>query len=374
MADSSTTPSSPPRYQDIPPTTANLDFADLITLDLSLFDTPSGRQQLARQLEHAISTIGFFYVTNFGILSSQVDQQFRIAQSLFQTPAAEKQKYRVDASKQGFFGWKPAASREAQFGLKDNLELYDDPKYNATHGGVQRPPVLEEHRAQCEAFGRHMHFHVVYRLLYLCGMVMQLSDPEELWKKHEYDSASQCHLRYMLYHPRTAQELEIMEKNRLEENVYGHTDFGSLTLLMRQPVAGLQVRVEDEEGTQTWKWVRPQRDSLTVNVADTLSFLTGGYLKSTVHRVVLPPEDQRHVPRYGIIYFSGPADETMLRPVDSPVLARSDGKDLQKRDLPPDTTTAGEWVKVRFGSIGKNYETNKDNAVRIGTKEVKAYA
>lgn len=368
----------PPKYQDVPPTTADLDYADLVTLDLSLFDTPSGKEQLANQLKTAISTVGFFYVTNFGLPPEKVDEQFAIASSLFSMPSSSKMKYRVDHNKQGFFGWKPAGSRKAQFGLKDNLELYDDPKYNATHGGVERPEALRTKRSQCEEFGRHMHFHVLYRLLYLCGMVMELDDPEELWRKHNYDEASQCHLRYMLYHPRTPEELKVMEENKLEENVYGHTDFGSLTLLMRQPVAGLQVKIEDGSGEKKWKWVRPVPNSLTVNVADTLSFLTGGYLKSTIHRVVLPPEDQRHIPRYGVIYFSGPDDSTLLRPVESPVLHRLEGKEgessLQRRDLPPDTTTAGEWVRVRFGSIDKNYQTNKDNAVSVGAREVKAYA
>ncbi|ORY14878.1 hypothetical protein BCR34DRAFT_644607 [Clohesyomyces aquaticus] len=337
----------PPRYQEVPPTTANLDYADMMTLDISLFDTPDGKQQLAKQLRTAISTLGFFYVTNFGLTPSAVDSQFEIAQSLFSMPAASKMKHRVDATKQGFFGYKPAGSRPAKFGLKDNLELYDDPKYSQE----------ERMRGLC----KHMHFHVLYRLLYLCGMIMELRAPEALWKLHNYDEQSQCHLRYMLYHPRSADELAIMRENGLEENVYGHTDFGSLTLLMRQPVAGLQVRIDKPNGEKVWKWVKPVENSITVNVADTLSFLTGGYLKSTVHRVVLPPEDQRHLPRYGVIYFSGPDDGTLLRPVESPVLKRvldggekmGEGEDvgLQGRDLPPDTTTAGEWVRVRFASV-----------------------
>lgn len=372
----------PPRYQDVPPTSTPLDYADLITLDLSLFDTPSGKQTLASQLEAAISTIGFFYVTNFGFTTERVDEQFKIAQELFSMPFDEKMKYRVDKEKQGFFGYKPAGSRKAQFGLKDNLELYDDCKYNSVYAGVGRPSALEAKKQECEAFGKHMHCYVLYRLLYLCGMLMELEDPEELWRLHNYESASQCHLRYMLYHPRTSSELSIMAENKLEENVYGHTDFGSLTLLMRQPVAGLQVRIEDGNREKRWKWVRPVEDSLTVNVADTLSFLTGGYLKSTIHRVVLPPEDQRNVPRYGVIYFSGPDDSTLLKPVESPVLNRirdmeakeSEYVRLQGRDLPPDTMTAGEWVRIRFGSIDKNYQTNKDNAVSIGSLEVKAYA
>jgi isopenicillin N synthase-like dioxygenase len=63
---------------------------------------------------------------------------------------------------------------------------------------------------------------------------------------------------------------------------YGHTDLGTLTLLFRQPVAALQIK---DHKTGDWKWAKPLDGSLTVNTCDALSFLTGNYLKSTVHRV-----------------------------------------------------------------------------------------
>ena len=63
----------------------------------------------------------------------------------------------------------------------------------------------------------------------------------------------------------------------------GHTDLGSWTLLFRQPVAALQIR---NHTTNEWKWAKPQDGTLTVNACDALTFLTGGYVKSTVHRYV----------------------------------------------------------------------------------------
>lgn len=71
---------------------------------------------------------------------------------------------------------------------------------------------------------------------------------------------------------------------RLSDGLWsrGHTDLGTITLLFRQPVAALQIR--DHE-TGSWKWAKPLDGSLTVNTCDALSFLTGGYIKSTVHRV-----------------------------------------------------------------------------------------
>ena len=362
----------PARYQDIPETAADLDWADLITIDLSLFDQPGGKQQLAAQLKQAISTVGFFYVTNFGLSEADVDEQFELASQIFSLPEAEKQPYRVDPNKQGHFGWKPRGSRKQQHGLVDSLELYDDPKWNAIYKAERaRPPPLEAASEQAERFGRHLHFHVLKRLLILAGIIMELPDEETLWNLHNYSARSQCHLRYMLYHPRSEQELEIMRQHKIEHNVYGHTDFGTFTLLMRQPVAGLQVRPYGEE---KWKWVKPLKGSITVNVADTLSFLTGGYLESSIHRVVLPPEDQRHLPRYGVIYFTGPDNDTLLQPVESPLLKREKVEGNNRRAMPPPGVTAEEWVKARFGSIEKNYQNNKDNEVVVKSVEVASYA
>lgn len=45
-------------YVQAPETAENLDWADLATLDLSKFDRPGGKQELARELTKAISEVG----------------------------------------------------------------------------------------------------------------------------------------------------------------------------------------------------------------------------------------------------------------------------------------------------------------------------
>lgn len=53
---------------------------------------------------------------------------------------------------------------------------------------------------------------------------------------------------------------------------------GSLTLLFRQPVAALQVLTKSGD----WKYVKPQMEALTVNIADALQFMTS---KCTYYRM-----------------------------------------------------------------------------------------
>lgn len=92
-----------------------VDWADLVTLDLSQFDQPDGKQKLATQLFDAIHKIGFFYITNFGLTQEQVDRQFAIGKEVFQLPTKEKLKYRADLEHGGYNGYKPLGVRVSFF-------------------------------------------------------------------------------------------------------------------------------------------------------------------------------------------------------------------------------------------------------------------
>lgn len=310
-----------------------VNWADLVTLDLSLFDTAGGKRKLAAQLFDAINKIGFFYIISFGLSQEEVDEQFAIGKDFFDLPTGEKLKYRADLENGGYNGYKPMGIRELRPGIFDNTEIYNIPKFT---GAYERPhpSVIKDQWPTIERFGRHIHERVVSKLLVLIAIILEL--PEDYFlEQHRYDQKSDCHLRYMKYHSRPE------KVNRQLDGVWvkGHTDFGSLTLLFRQPVAALQVRTPSKE----WKYVKPHPGSITVNIADSLSFLTNGFLKSSIHRVVAPPPDQAHLDRLGVLYFVRPEDALELRPVDSPVMKRlgytkaGEGEGM----------TAGEWVKAR---------------------------
>jgi isopenicillin N synthase-like dioxygenase len=180
---------------------------------------------------------------------------------------------------------------------------------------------------------------VVLKLLRIFAVVLQLPSEDALVKDHACNDKGEDHLRYMHYSARS------IEDNVKVGELYtpGHTDLGTITLLFRQPVASLQILISEQQ----WKWVKPQEATITVNVADALSALTGGYFKSSVHRVHTPPADQAHLDRLGVLYFARPNNHVYLDPIsDSPVLNREGKKEN-------DFTAFGkrliveEWVKVR---------------------------
>lgn len=165
----------------------------------------------------------------------------------------------------------------------------------------------------------------------------------------------------MIYNVRTQEEWDKAQAY----SKGGHTDFGSLTLLFSQHVAGLQIRTPEGK----WKYVKPVTGGITCNAADTLTFLTNGksslflraiitvligmtgFIKSTIHRVVTPPKDQINIPRLGLLYFSRPGDHTPMRTVPSPLLdclglIKEEDKDLS-RPVPSGT----EYVRARVKDV-----------------------
>lgn len=146
---------------------------------------------------------------------------------MFEQPLDEKMQYRADLEQGGYNGYKPAGIREIKPGINDNTEIYNIPKFTADYGRAH-PAVITRHWDEIERFARHIHFEVVRKLLVLFALVLELPEDHFL-RFHRYEQKSDCHFRYMKYHPRTPEE------NAALDNVWakGHTDFGSLTLLFR---------------------------------------------------------------------------------------------------------------------------------------------
>ncbi len=191
------------------------------------------------------------------------------------------------------------------------------------------------------------------KIFTLFSIILEL--PEDYFaSQHRYDEPSDDHLRYMMYHPRT------VEDDAKVQNTWtrAHTDFGSLTLLWSQNVAGLQLKTPDG----SWKYVPPVDDGIVCNVGDTLDFWSAGYFKSTTHRVVRPPPDQAHIDRLGLFYFVRPGDDVDIKHVPSPLLKRLG---LVREDQENAEPVKGiQYVRERV----KNYHNHNDYADRKGEK------
>ncbi|KAH7014152.1 2OG-Fe(II) oxygenase superfamily protein [Microdochium trichocladiopsis] len=302
------------QYSHVQETKENLDWADLPTIDLAKYGTPAGNKELADTLIEAIRTKGFFYVTNFGIAQERVDRQFALGQAFYELPLEEKEKYTPDLDNGNYNGYRPAGRRIMGGGVADKTEVWN----MATNDGritQPLPKLLNENKGEIEEFAKDLHDRVLDPLNHLIALALEL--PEDFFTNvHKWETHDESHLRYMKYSKFSEEEIEKLGDGLWS---YGHTDLGTITLLFRQPVAALQIK---DHATGQWKWAKPLDASLTVNTCDALSFLTGGYIKSTIHRVSVPPKDQRHVDRLGLLYFARPQNDLVLKTVDSPLLKR----------------------------------------------------
>lgn len=122
----------PSRHRALTPQLqANLDWADFITIDLSLYSTPEGKKELARALITAVHEKGFFYVKNFNIPQQAINRQFAIGRDFHELPLEEKQKYTAWEIDQGNPNGYVPVGRRMCVALMSLLTTQVDPTDNA---------------------------------------------------------------------------------------------------------------------------------------------------------------------------------------------------------------------------------------------------
>ncbi|CAF3614776.1 unnamed protein product [Rotaria sp. Silwood1] len=130
------------------------------------------------------------------------------------------------------------------------------------------------------------------------------------------------------------------EKGCLPAVAFGaHTDFGSITILFNR-LGGLQVLGSNGE----WLDIQPLPGHAIVNLGDAMVKLSGGILKSNIHRIVTISGLKETVDRYSVVYFSRPENNVLMKSIVN------NGTEEQPEDH---VLTAQEWVAIRV----KNYQT-----------------
>lgn len=244
--------------------------------------------------------------------------------------------------------------------VKDNVELYNFAKFTPAYEREVRHPFFDEYRPEIEAFSRKA-LDVASKLLELFAIILELLE-DFFSSKHRYDDPSDDYLRYMSYPPRS-QEDDTKVQNTWSR---AHTDFGLLTLLWSQNIAGLQIKTSDGE----WRYVPPVDDGIICNVGDTLDFWSASYLKSTTHRVVRPPPDQLDGNRVGLFYFVRPGDDVDIKPAPSPLLKRLGLVCGDQGDAEPVKGLQYVRERVRDYHNHSNYADRKGQMFQVGNLKI----
>ncbi|KAF8177668.1 Clavaminate synthase-like protein [Pholiota molesta] len=333
-----------PHYIPAPITQADLEYADLPIIDLAGVGTPEGRVALAAQARDAMSNHGFFYVINHGYKPEQTKRAFDIADIPFaRVNETEKQIYEGTMKKTGSYqGYKLRQYWHIANGVRDQLEHYN---INRDVTKRQHPEVLRPFLPEIEAFARHNHEEVLHPILRLLALGLELPE-ETLVNLHNYSAVGET---YGTHYPRSKED----EAKTNSVWLKGHTDFGTITILYSQPVAALQILTK----AGTWKWVKHIENALVINAGDALEFLSGGFYRATIHRVIQPPPDQQQYTRLGVFYFAMTDDNVKLAPLlESPVLQQwRKGRTAAygQSDLKP--TEKGVEEEIINGVVVKHY-------------------
>ena len=256
---------------------------------------------VAAELGAACRDTGFFLVAGHGIPGDLRAEVFRQADAFFALPEAGKAPLSILRNPHNR-GWAAEGSEslddtsgqvDAKQAFNVGLDLApDDPRVlaGAPFRGVNVWPDLPGFRDTMLAY-----FDAVWGLgvdLHR-AVARDLGLPERYFAPH-FD-APLATLRLLSYPPARGTANEI--------GAGAHTDYGSLTLLMTDGEAGLQVKPRGGD----WTDVPHVPDTYVVNIGDCLMRWTNDIYVSTPHRV-LPPKRARR----SVAFFLDPNPESVI--------------------------------------------------------------
>ena len=260
------------------------------------------RDRLARAIAAACRDSGFFYVVGHGVDPALLARLDALSREFFAAPAAAKQAIAMRHGGRAWRGWFPLGDEltSGQPDLKEGLyfgtELPDDhPRVRAgtpLHGANLWPAFVPGLRSVVlETMARLAD--VAQQLL--TGIARSLDLEPDYFRTHYTGEPTQ--LFRIFHYPSTP---------RPGWGVGEHTDYGLLTLLAQDDSGGLQVKTPGG-----WIDAPPLAGALVCNLGDMLDRLTGGWYRSTPHRV----RGSQGRDRLSFPFFFDPAWDAEIRPL-----------------------------------------------------------
>jgi isopenicillin N synthase-like dioxygenase len=295
---------------------------------------------VAGQIQAACRERGFFYVTGHGVPAGLLADLADASAEFFALPLADKLEIAMERGGRAWRGYFPVGAEltsgrpDLKEGLYFGAELPDDdPRVQARvplHGRNLFPrqvprlrPVVLAYLDALTSAGQAVLSGVALSLGLDAGYFAAgyTADPTILFRIFHYPPS-----------PPQAQDWGVGE----------HTDYGLLTLLAQDDSGGLQVAAP--EG---WIDAPPIPGTLVCNIGDMLDRLTGGWYRSTPHRV-------RNLSGHGRLsfpFFLDPGFAAGVPPLPDRAAAADDGgRRWDGQDLRAFTGSYGDYL---LGKVSK---------------------
>ncbi|XP_066266694.1 uncharacterized protein [Branchiostoma lanceolatum] len=281
-------------------------------------------QPLAAQLVQAFSTVGFVYLRNHGIPAALVSRTFEAADKFFALPEEVKTKFSRPADKS--HGWvcleRERVTMERPGDLKEAFNVRP-PQATEKLWPTQEVPEFQQASLQLYDKCRQLSL----RIIELMARGLNIQNMQALLSMHSLvGTGPNGSLMRPLRYPPVPDHVKERQIRCGE-----HTDYGSITLLFQDNIAGLEVQNCEGEYVPA----PPIPNTVVVNIGDIMQRWTADKLKSTSHRVLLPEtEEGRKRARRSIAFFAHPNQDAVITCLDG------------SNKYPP--ITAGEYLKQRL--------------------------
>jgi isopenicillin N synthase-like dioxygenase len=301
----------------------------------------AGRAEAAGRIQAACRERGFFYVAGHGVPAGLLDQLASASAEFFALPLEGKLQIAMERGGRAWRGFFPVGAEltsgrpDLKEGLYFGAELPDDdPRVLAgvpLHGRNLFPrqvprlgPLVLAYVDAMAAVGQAV----------LTGVALSL-DLDPGYFATGYTADPTILFRIFHYPPSPPQAADW--------GVGEHTDYGLITLLAQDDRGGLQVAAP--EG---WVDAPPVPGTLVCNIGDMLDRLTGGWYRSTPHRV-------RNVSghdRLSFPFFLDPGFAAEVPPFPDRAAAGEDGRRRwDGQDLRAFTGTYGDYLLAKVSRV-----------------------
>jgi isopenicillin N synthase-like dioxygenase len=274
------------------------------------------RRAVAEKLGAACRDVGFFYVTGHNFPAALVGQAFDAARTFFALPVSDKQRLSIKHSPHNRGYVEMQGERLQQNAPPDRKEAFNigldlaaqhpDVLAGKPFRGINVWPPIAGWREQllayyeaCWSLGRRIHR----------GFALDLGLPEDFFD--DKLDAPMATLR-LLHYPAPAGD-----KLPDQPGAGEHTDYGNITILATDGVAGLEVRARDGG----WLDAPHIPGALICNIGDCLMRWTNDVYVSTPHRVRIPDRE-----RFSIAFFLDPNPDAIVATLPGFADARGQSK------------------------------------------------
>ncbi len=306
-------------------------------LDLSDFVSGDAekKKQFVTNLGKAYEEIGFVAIRNHGISETILKNLYKSVEDFFQLPLDIKLKYDDTAGggQRGYTGFGKEHAKDRNAG--DLKEFWHFGQY--VDSADSNPPSFPENKWVEELTAFNVSGKEIYQSLESTGKTMlqaialYLGLDEFYFDQRIFNGNSI--LRAIHYPPITSDPLNAIRAGE-------HEDINLITLLVGASADGLEVLNKQGQYIP----VTAVENHIVVNVGDMLQRLTNDKLRSTTHRVVNPPQEKWHEPRYSIPFFLHPRPEVRLDCLESCISSENPKK--------YEDCTANEFLIQRLTEIG----------------------